>query len=281
MNYLEFSLSATDGLQLYGRSWTPPQAAQALVCLIHGFGEHGGRYAHVAEAFTAAGYAVLALDQRGHGRSQGKRGFTPSYDQSLTDIGTFIAEAQKRVPGVPTILYGHSMGGNMVLNYTLRRKPTTLKGVIATSPWLRLTKAPPAAQVTAARIISTVWRTFTITNEFEDNLLSRDPEVDRLYKSDPLVHGHMSGKLFFGTNQAGQWAIEHAAEFPLPLLLVHGDADPITSYHASREFADRAPAATTLFHTWPGYYHETHNEPSPDKEAAIQFNIAWVAKLLA
>lgn len=275
MTHLEFSFPATDGLQLFGRQWLPEGTAVGLLCLVHGFGEHSGRYHHVARAFNEAGVAVIAFDQRGHGRSAGKRGFTPSYDQSLVDIGTFIAEAQKRLGGVPTFLYGHSMGGNMVLNYTLRHKPK-LQGVISTSPWLRLTTPPPTAVVTAARLISTVWRTFTITNKFEDNLLSNDPEVDVQYKGDPLVHGQMSGKLFFGVNLAGEWAIEHAAEFPLPLLLVHGEADPITSFAASLDFVGRAPTATTTFQAWPHLLHETHNETSPQKEEVITYNVAWV-----
>ena len=279
MNHSEFSFPATDGLPLFGQQWLVDAPPKGLLCLVHGFGEHSGRYHHVARAFNEAGISVVAFDQRGHGRSGGKRGYTPSYTQSMTDIGSLIRQARQRVPGVPVVLYGHSMGGNMVLNYAMRHKPN-LQGVISTSPWLRLTTPPPSAVVTTAGLISQLWHTFTITNEFEDNLLSHDPEVDVRYKSDPLVHGQMSGKLFFGVSGAGEWAIEQASQFAYPLLLVHGEEDPITSFQGSVDFVGRAPAATTTFRPWPGLFHETHNETSPHKEAVIAYNVAWMQTMI-
>jgi alpha-beta hydrolase superfamily lysophospholipase len=281
MKHLEFAFSAADTLQLFGQSWEPidnSQPPRALVCLVHGFGEHSGRYAHVAQMMTDAGFIVIAMDQRGHGRSQGKRGYTPEYDQSLQDIGTFIAESQRRFPNLPTFLYGHSMGGNMVLGYTLFKKPQTLHGVISTSPWLRLTTPPPSIQITGSKLISKLIPTFTITNEFEPLVLTHDPAVDEAYNSDPHNHGQISAKLFLGVTENGEEIIRRASEFPLPLLLVHGTADPVTSHTASTEFAAAAPRATTTFKEWDGLYHETHNEP--EQEEVISYTVQWLQNQL-
>ncbi len=277
MKNLEFAFPASDGNQLFAQSWqsiNPNVPPRALVCLVHGFGEHSGRYAHVAQMMTNVGFIVVALDQRGHGRSQGKRGYTPAYDQSLRDIGTFIAEAQRRFPNLPTYLYGHSMGGNMVLGYTLLYKPQTLRGVIGTSPWLRLTTPPPKSQVTGAKLISKLISTFTITNEFEPLVLTHDPAMDEAYNSDPHNHGQMSAKLFFGVNEGGEEIIRRAREFPLPLLLVHGTADLVTSHTASTEFAQAVPADKLTFKEWPDLYHETHNEPQ--QAEVISYTIGWL-----
>ncbi|MCB0034345.1 MAG: lysophospholipase [Anaerolineales bacterium] len=276
MKHQEFIMTAADKQELFAQSWAP-DTPTGLVCLVHGFGEHSGRYTHVAQAMVKADYAVIAFDQRGHGRTAGKQGFTPSYNLSLHDIDKLISEGQKRFPHLPTFLYGHSMGGGMVLNYTLRYKPK-LQGVIATSPWLRLTTPPPAAVTGIARLIGSVWKGFTITGKHENGILSRDPAVDEAHIADPLTHSAISAALFFGANDGGAWVLSQAADFPLPLLLMHGDADKLTSFAASQEFAQNAPAATTTFKAWLGYYHETHNDIG--KEEVIATIISWMNEQL-
>lgn len=278
MKHLEFAFTATDNTQLFAQSWEPidpaNQAPRALICLVHGFGEHSGRYAHVAQMMTDVGFVVCAMDQRGHGRSQGKRGYTPAYSQSITDIGTFITTSQRRFPNLPTFLYGHSMGGNMVLGYTLFNRPQTLRGVVSTSPWLRLTTPPPRIQIMSAKLVSKFMPTYTITSEFEPLVLTHDPAVDEAYNSDPHNHGEMSTKLFLGVSENGEKIIQQASKFPLPLLLVHGTADGVTSHAASVEFAASAPTSTTTFKEWPDLYHETHNEP--EQKEVIQYTIDWL-----
>src|SRR5919199_2405933 len=129
---IEFGWRAADGVRLYGQGWQPQGEPLAVVCLVHGQGEHSGRYAGLAAALVEAGYAVLAFDLRGHGRSEGQRGHTPSYDAWLGDIARLLEEAGNRFPRRPRFLYGHSMGGNLVLGYALRRAHADpLAGVIA------------------------------------------------------------------------------------------------------------------------------------------------------
>jgi len=160
MNTFETQWKSRDGVQFYARGWEPQASTpKGVVCLVHGHGEHVGRYDHVGEALSAAGYALLGFDQRGHGRSAGQRGHIPSYEALLDDIALLLEQAMNRYPALPLFLYGHSMGGNEVINYALRRKPA-LSGVIATCPWLRLAFEPPALKVALGRMMNRIFPAF-------------------------------------------------------------------------------------------------------------------------
>jgi len=274
MQHIEFTRQTSDGVQLYFQGWQPDTAPKAIVCLVHGLGEHSGRYTHVAAALSDVGYALFGFDLRGHGKSGGPRGHTPSYDALMDDIGCLLDEAAKRYPGLLRFLYGHSLGGGLVLNYALRRKPP-VAGVIATSPWLRLAFAPSGMMVALAKIMDRLSPTFVQSNGLSTRDLSHDPEVVRAYEADPLVHDRISARLGMTMLTAGEWAIAHAAEFPLPLLLVHGTADRITSAQGSQEFANKVPGDCTL-KLWEGLYHETHNEP--EKAGVLAFMVDWLKK---
>jgi len=272
MEHSEFNWRTADGLQLFAQGWQPEGVPRAVVCLVHGLGEHSGRYAHVAAALTQAGYALLGFDLRGHGKSEGARGHAPSYDALRDDIAHLLEEAVQRFPFHPCFLYGHSLGGTLALNYALRRRPQ-LAGVIATAPLLRTAFAPPAWKLTLGRLLYNLWPALPMGNELDPQGLSHDSEVVRAYSNDPLVHARISARLGMDMLWAGEWALEHAAEFPLPLLLMHGGADPLCSAEASRQFADRVPGDCT-FKLWDGFYHEIHNEP--EKEQVFDFMIAWL-----
>ncbi|HEY9152430.1 MAG TPA: lysophospholipase [Anaerolineales bacterium] len=272
MKHFESNLQSKDGLNLYVQGWEPEQKPKAAVALIHGFGEHTGRYAHVGEAFNNAGYALVGFDLRGHGKSGGARGHTPSYDAMMDDIADFLAWIGKRYPGLPQFLYGHSMGGNEVLNFSIRRKPDIV-GVIATGPWLKLAFDPPALQVTLGKAMNSIAPGFTQNSALDTNALSHDPKIGDAYVHDPLVHSKISARLFVSIYESGLWALDHAGEFPLPLLLMHGSADRITSFAASAEFAKRAGKMVTWY-PWDGLYHEVHNEI--EKAEVIRTMIGWM-----
>jgi len=284
MHHIEFTRQSPDKLQFYFQGWEPEASLRAVVCLVHGLGEHTGRYAHVAAALNEAGYAVLGFDLRGHGKSEGLRGHTPSYDALLDDIGRLLDEAAQRYPGKAQFIYGHSLGGNLVLNYALRRKPALseekrsrrVAGVVSTSPAIRVTHPLPATQLALAKVMNKLQPTMQMPNGLTLDGLARDPEVIRAYKSDPLVHNKISVRLAVEMLQAGEWALAHAAEFPLPLLLVHGSADELTSAAATQEFAGkvRGGGGDFTLKIWDGFYHETHNEP--EKAEVLGFMIDWL-----
>jgi len=238
MKHAEFRFKTFDRLQLFGQSWQPEDRPRAVICLVHGMGEHSGRYGHVVDRLTQAGYSVFAFDLRGHGKSEGPRGHTPSYEALLKDISSLLEVVNKQFPQLSSFLYGHSLGGNLVLNYVLRYKPQ-LKGVIVTDPWLCLAFEPSASKIILGKIANKIYPSFSQSSGLDTKALSRDPEVVHAYENDPLVHDHISARMFIGIYQSGQWALEHALEFPLPLLLMHGRADKITSVNASSEFAGK------------------------------------------
>ena len=272
MSKIKWRFKTHDGLELFAHAFPPENDPKAVVCMVHGHGEHVERYEHVAAAFNKAGYALIGFDHRGHGRSEGKRGHTPSYDALLDDITAFITEVNAYYPDLPHFVYGHSMGGNLVLNYLLRRNPTC-KGAIATGPWIKLAFEPPAIQVSLGKTMDKLFPAFILNSGLETDAISRDADVVQRYIDDPLVHDKISARLFVGMYESGLWSLDQAKNFSHPLLLMHGSADRITSAEASREFAEKAGENVTL-KIWDGFYHEIHNEP--EKEEVFKTIIDWL-----
>lgn len=270
---IKWRFKSQDGLALFAYTFPTEEDPKAVVCIIHGHGEHIERYEHVAHTLNAAGYSVIGYDHRGHGQSEGPRGHIPSYDLLLDDMTRFRQEVQEYYPDIPHFVWGHSMGGNIVLNYALRQKPQ-LSGVIATGPWLKLAFEPPAIQIFLGKMMNKIKPDFTQESGLDTSALTHDPNVVRAYEEDSLVHGKVSARLMVEMLDSGLWALEHANEFSLPLLLMHGGADRITSAKASKEFAAKAPSDKVTLKIWDGCYHELHNEP--EKADVLQTIIDWM-----
>ncbi len=272
MSHNEFHLKSFDNLDLYFQSWMPQSGPEAIVCLVHGLGEHSGRYTHVAGMLNEAGLGVLTFDLRGHGQSAGQRGHTPSSTAFLKDIDLLLAESNQRYPGKPSFLYGHSLGGILVLYYTLQRKPH-LAGVVATSPGLRTSLEEQKLKIAFAKGMASILPTLSMPSGLDAAQISRDPEVVRIYRQDPLVHDQATLSMASNLLKAIDWTFAHANEFQPPLLLVHGTADQIAYSRGSQEFAGIAPGDCTL-KLWDGLLHETHNEP--EKIEVLACTIAWL-----
>jgi len=277
MTLNELNWQTADGIPIFARDWKPDQPARAVVVLIHGLGEHAGRYAHVAAAMNAAGYAVIAPDLRGHGRSGGPRGHFPSYAVVLDDIQRAFNEASSRYPGLPQFLYGHSLGGALVLDYALKRKPA-IRGLIATSPGLAPGIAPSGLKITAAKIFNTLMPGLTLANGLDTGNLSHDPALINAYLKDPLVHPLISARLGMELIANGAWIQTQSGPFPLPLLLMQGTADHLVNPAATRRFAAGLTGDVT-YKEWDGWYHELHNEVG--KEQVIQDMLDWLNRHLA
>ncbi|MDD3643494.1 MAG: alpha/beta hydrolase, partial [Candidatus Krumholzibacteria bacterium] len=177
-------------------------------------------------------------------------------------------------PRLPLFLYGQSMGGNLAINFVLRRRPA-IAGMIASSPLLRTASAPPRWKTLMGANLRTLLPALPLGSGIRADDLSRDLSVVDAYRRDPLVHDRLTLR-FHEVLVAGEWAIEHAAGLPVPLLLMHGDADGISSCGASAEFAGRAGDRCTL-KIWEGMRHELHNEPeSPQVHRAV---IEWMERV--
>lgn len=264
MNHFETSWKAHDGLDIFAQGWEPTVLKpKAVVCLVHGLGEHSSRYAHVAEAFGKEGFILFGTDLRGHGRSGGPRGHISSIEDFMQDIDVLLEQARTRYPGLPLFLYGHSIGGVQVLHYGLLRKPN-VKGVIATSSALHNAVEKELVKVTMAKVLGSLMPNVIIASGLDPKSLSRDEKVVQAYVNDPLVHDKISlgfGKVMIGVTS---WTLSHAGEFSLPLLLLHGKADAIAFPSSSTEFAAPLKEKCTLV-LWDDAYHELHNESEKDK----------------
>ena len=269
-----FHLTTSDGLQLNGTSYSPTGEIKGVVVLLHGMGEHFGRFKHVADFFSTIGYATVGMDHRGHGNSGGKKGHTPSYDQLMNDIDVLMNKTKEMVPGKPVVLYGHSMGANLAANYAIRKKPS-LKALILTAPYFRLAFDPPAWKVKLARISAGIIPTLTQSTGLEVEAISRDPKVVEAFKEDSLVHDKITSAFFVNVHSAGPYAIKHASELSVKTLAMHGTADRATSSMGTEEFANRNPQNVEL-KLWDGFYHEIHNEP--ERQQVFDYIANWLSK---
>jgi alpha-beta hydrolase superfamily lysophospholipase len=264
-------LKTLDGLTLHTHSWVV-ESPRAVICLVHGLGEHSGRYEHVARFFNENGISFAAFDLRGHGKSEGKRGHA-EYQQLMDDITLFL---QSLDYDCPKILYGHSMGGNLALNYILRYNPDIAGGIIS-APFLDLARGLPGHLRAILKILNVLTPSIQLSNGIDPNLICREKRVVEAYVSDPLVHTKITPRLVFGCLEAGKWALENADKLKKPILLIHGTGDGITSYRASQEFAKRA-GKLCKFVSYEGFYHEPHNEP--EKEKVLSDMLEWIEEVI-
>ena len=270
-NFKTFALKASDGTPLYGQSWAVA-APKGVICAVHGLGEHIGRYALVAAFFNQHGYAFLGNDHYGHGQSGGARGHTPSYESLLQEVDALLARAAADFPNVPLYLYGHSMGGNIVLNHLFRRKPT-YKAAIATAPAILLPESPPALLLAVGRLMRKIYPKFAQPNGLKLKYLCSDDSVVTAYKNDPLVHDRVTSELGLSLIEQGEWLIAADRTAPVPLLLMHGTADGITAPNGTKQLAAKTSGAVTL-KLWDGMLHEIHNEPN--KAQVFDAMLQWV-----
>jgi acylglycerol lipase len=272
MKHYAFKLHTQDGMQLYTQGWESGRSVRAVICLLHGLGEHSGRFAHLAHFLLPSGYAVMSFDLRGHGNSEGIRGHFPSIELVMQDIDELIAAARERYPDVPLFLYGHSLGGVLAINYVLRRKPE-LVGVVITSPGLKTALEDQKMKIALARLLVSFAPALTLPSGVEPRALTRDSKVVVEYVLDPLVHDRAS--LAFANSMLGaiKWAYVHANEFHLPLLIMHGTADRLAYHQGSQEFARQVQGDCTL-KLWDGLYHEIHNEP--EKGDVFAYLLQWL-----
>ena len=250
------------GCEVFGFH-TKPQDIKGVVVLVHGFGEYSGRYiSNVIPCLVSSSLAVVTYDNVGHGKSSGKRGHCPSYEVLLDILNEAIENAVEVYPNVPIFLYGHSMGGNLVLNYAMRRK-TKVRGIVATSPYLRLAFQPPKWKMLLGKFMLKIMPSITLPSGLDPNGISRIPEEVEKYKNDPLVHDQVSPMFSFPIMDAGEWAIENASKLSIKTLLTHGTADQIIDHKATQEFHQNSNNTTSKLYE--GGFHELHYDLCSDE----------------
>ncbi|MEP6342769.1 MAG: lysophospholipase [Maricaulaceae bacterium] len=254
--------SLTDGLRLNGRVFCPnfaPQDCRAVISLVHGFSEHSGRYAHIAKTLNETGIALNAIDLRGHGLSEGKRGHISNFSDFYGDVDALVKDTRQRFPDIPHFVMGHSMGGSIVLNYKLTRDLPQIMGYIATGPLLRLAKPAPEILRPLMMALRTFMPNLTFGKKVSGKDISTLPSEAKAYEDDPLIHGKLSPALALDMIDYGASALARADQWKAPLLLMHGEADAVTDCAATIEFKSRSGPDTSL-RTFEKAYHEIHND---------------------
>ena len=264
MNESTSTLKSADGLDLFVRRWQADGVPhQWTFVMVHGLGEHGGRYQHFAEWFTPLGATIYAQDHRGHGRSGGQRGHTPSLEALLDDIDLVVRQARTD-SGSPVVLIGHSLGGLLAIAYALDR-PEQIDRAIFSAPFLVGKVKVPAWKQAAARVLPTVAPRLSLSNEIDANDLSHDPEIPKAYRADPLVHDRISARMYEETAGRTESYLARAPELRVPFLLMHGRDDRIVDPAGSQRFFARTTAPDRAFCLYPGMYHEIFNEVDHDR----------------
>lgn len=270
---MDFNIKLKNGLILKGMIQSPGDNTKAVVILVHGLGEHIQRYNYWAGLFKKEGIGFAGVDLPGHGRSEGHRGHIRSYALLGEMLDILITTTLRTFPGTPVYMYGHSLGGGIVLDYLIRKNPK-IKGAIVTSPWLRLSFEPPKIKVIMASVMKYILPGMIQPSGLIVNHISHDQNVVEKYKNDPLVHGKISVSLFHGAIRAAKYSLDHASELKVPALIMHGSDDQLCSPEGSREFASKNNKVELKI--WDGGYHELHNEPF--KEDVFKYIISWIKK---
>ncbi len=273
----DFNFQSKDNLKLHGYKWEV-ESPKAIICMVHGMGEHIMRYQHVAVAFNQKQISFWGFDLRGHGTSEGKKGHTPSIQHLFDDVEQLLVLIRKEHPDTPMVLYGHSMGGNIALNFLLHKNSKEVTFGIITSPWLRLTNPPKGFQLMLAKFGARFMPALAQPNGLNVKDISSVKEEQGAYANDLLNHDRITAGLFMEINTMGAKAIKLANTLKTPILLAHGTADNITSTLASKEFANVAPKQMVYLKLWEGLRHETHNEHN--KKEVIGFYVDWVVESL-
>ncbi len=248
--------------KLFAWYLAPQEKPKALICIIHGHGEHSWRYLSWAERFVKNGYAVLSWDHIGHGLSDGQRGHIWFYEQLLLEVDLALTKAEEYFPDAPIFLYGHSMGGNIALNHALRRC-CRVEGVIATSPWLKLAKPTPMVLYAMASVFNIILPFLPVKSTVLPSDISHDPVEVKKYATDPLNHYWITPRLFFSIKNAAEYFIKNISKLKAPTLMLHGEDDLIVSFGTSKEVSKFIHDCE--FHSWPGMYHELHHESVRDE----------------
>jgi acylglycerol lipase len=269
----EWQFQGKDGLSLYAQAWTPAEARASMI-VVHGLGEHSGRYLNVVNHFGPKGFAVYGYDHRGFGKSAGTRAFTASFDDFLDDLDTFVGDVRARRPGEKIVVVGHSMGGLIVLRWAALRSPD-VAAVVSSGAALVPGASVSKAKIAAARILSRLSPTLAMANEVDPADLSHDQAVVKAYEDDPLVLRKITARLGYEILRSMGETLAAAGRVRTPLLLLHGEADALVNPSGTRLFFEATQAPDKRLHVYPGLFHEIFNENG--KEKVFQDMEGWLA----
>ena len=271
--YTTETIETQDGLRLFCRIWNSNAGRGKTLILVHGLGEHSGRYVHVGSYFAKAGFRTVAFDLRGHGRSGGKPVCVKRYEELAADVQSVVTHFREN----GSFLFGHSMGGQLVL-WAARHCRMNLSGVIASAPWLGLAQARPLWQVFLARALNRITPGVRFSTNVDTANLSHDQaHLDSLEDLD-LLHNYITVRFYFEAIRAAAQIIEDPV-IDFPVLLVQGGDDRVTSRETVEAFFKRLQAPLKTLKIYPGLFHELHNETA--RLEVMEYLVEWMNSVLA
>ena len=273
MKINNINLEYDSSYKISSQIWETKNPPKSVIVLVHGLGEHSGRYStHFADYFSNEGFSILTFDLPGHGKSGIKRGHIEQYEDFNKLLSAGISYAKLIYPSLPIFLYGHSLGGLIVLDYSIQIIPV-INGVIASAPVLDVNEPIPPVKLALAKIMNKIFPSFTLDSGLNRNMLSSDKSVIERYNADPLVHGHTSSRMGMYIIEKGVFVRENAEEVSLPTLVMVGSAEEIVSKKAIHDFCGQSDNCNEKI--WTDFYHELHNEP--EKTSVLKFTTEWIA----
>ncbi|WP_138502420.1 alpha/beta hydrolase [Nostoc sp. PA-18-2419] len=261
MHHQEGTFKGVGKLELYYQSWYPEGKVRGILAIVHGLGAHSDRYDNVIQHLIPKQYALYSFDLRGHGRSPGQQGYINRWSEFRQDLQAFLELIKTQQPQIPIFLLGHSLGSVIVLDYALRcpQEASRLQGVITLAPALGKVGVSKT-RLLIGKQLSRVWPRFTLNTGLDLSAGSRDEKILAAYAQDSLRHTRGSARLateFFATVD---WVNAHAADWQLPLLILHGGADRVTLPEGGKIFYQQVSCPDKLRIEYPGAYHELQSD---------------------
>jgi alpha-beta hydrolase superfamily lysophospholipase len=274
----EGAFEGAGDVRIVWRRIEPETAPRGVVVVSHGYAEHCGRYEEFARHLASRGLATAGLDHRGHGSSGGSRGHCRDFAEFVADLRTLVDLTETWWPGVPRVLFGHSMGGLVAFLYLLRHGGTVRAGALS-GPAFQIPQQGPGWQLAIAMLLAYIAPWVAFTSDLDEDALARDPAVGRAYVADPLVHRRATAGFVRAFRQAQAQALTEAPTLAVPLLILQGDADRLVSPPGASAIAARLRCQHELV-MLPGYYHELLNEPFAERAKVLELLDAWFDRFL-
>lgn len=268
-------VSANDGTKLFYRQY-PVENERGGILIVHGVGEHSGRYQRLTRDLTAKGMAIFSYDQRGHGQSSGKRGHVVNFEQYINDLEMMIETSRQTLSSqTPFFLLGHSMGGLIVLNYA-QQNGSKIDGLIVSCPGLEPAVHPPKAKIAAAKVMSVLMPSFSFDNELNVQFLSHDQAVVDAYVSDPFVHRRITARWGIEFMNTADKTLKAAHKLKTPVLMQVAGDDKLVNPDAAKEFYKNISASDKTLQYYDAMYHEIYNETEDFRRLVLNDLETWI-----
>jgi alpha-beta hydrolase superfamily lysophospholipase len=274
MNHIDGNFKDADNANIYYQGWQPDGDVKAVLLIVHGLGEHSGRYNNVVDHFVPLGYAVYALDHIGHGKSDGIREFVKTFEDYTNTLNIYYKMVKGWQPDKPVFLFGHSLGG-LISTYYLLDHQADFKGAIISAPSIKIGESITQTTITMSKILAVIAPKAGVL-ALDASTISRDPEVVSTYANDPLVfHGKTPARLASELLKAMMRVTAEVKTISLPFIVVQGSEDKLVDPGGAQMLYEQATSKDKTIKIYDGMYHEVFNEP--DRARVLGDVEAWLA----